>query len=55
MAIVEELWIHYGKAGNEGGVYIEQFAAGGMSSGVVTGEFVAEAHQLLLHRLNKYT
>lgn len=54
MSVVEELGIPYGKTGKEGGVYIERFAAGGISSGVVTGEFVAEAHQLLLHRLKKY-
>ena len=55
MAIVEELGIPYGKTGEDGAVYIERFAAGGMSSGVVTGAFVANAHQLLLQRLQKYT
>lgn len=52
MSIVEEFGIPYG---TKEAVYIERFAAGGISSGVVTGEFVAEAHQLLLKRLKKYT
>lgn len=35
-------------------VYIEQFAAGGMSSGVVGGMFVKQALQTLCYRLKKY-
>ena len=35
-------------------VYIEKFAAGGMSSGVVGGKFVEDALELLCKRLRKY-
>ena len=44
-----------GKNGKDGSVYIDRFAAGGISSGVISGAFVAEVHQLLLKRLKKYT
>lgn len=55
MSIVDEFGIPYGKNGKDGSVYIDRFAAGGISSGVVSGAFVAEVHQLLLKRLKKYT
>lgn len=34
--------------------YVERFAAGGMSSGVVTGNFIAESLATLLQRNTKY-
>ncbi len=49
--IVEQLHIPFGK---DEYVYIEPFAAGGMSSGMVGGLFVAQALQTLCHRLKKY-
>lgn len=49
--IVEQLSIPFGR---DEYVYIEQFAAGGMSSGVVDGLFVEQALQTLCHRLEKY-
>lgn len=52
MSIVAELDLPYGK---DEWRQIERFAAGGMSSGAVHGEFVKEAHRLLLLRLQKYT
>ena len=51
MSIVRELNIPYG---TDDFVHIEMFAAGGMSSGCVSGKFVEEAHELLLRRLKKY-
>lgn len=51
MQIVAELNIPYGEPE---GVHIDRFAAGGMSGGLVSGTFVAEAHDLLLKRLKKY-
>lgn len=49
--IVEHLHIPFGR---DGYVYIEQFAAGGMSSGMVGGLFVEQALQILCKRLQKY-
>ena len=49
--IVEELNIPYGR---EEYVYIERFAAGGMSSGMVGGIFVKDALETLCNRLKKY-
>jgi len=49
--IVEQFGIPFGK---DEYVYIEQFAAGGMSSGVVGGLFVEQALQTLCYRLRKY-
>lgn len=49
--IVEEFHIPYGI---DEYVYVERFAAGGMSSGMVGGLFVEEALQTLCNRLKKY-
>lgn len=49
--IVEGLHIPFGK---DEYVYIEKFAAGGMSSGMVGGIFVEQALQTLCYRLEKY-
>lgn len=49
--IVELLHIPFGR---DEYVYIEQFAAGGMSSGMVGGLFVEQALQILCKRLQKY-
>jgi len=51
MSIVRELGIPYGE---DKWCHIDQFSAGGMSSGCVHGMFVEEAHKLLLSRLEKY-
>lgn len=50
-AIVESLCIPFGK---DEYVFVERFAAGGMSSGMVGGLFVEEALSQLLYRLKKY-
>ena len=50
-SIVERFNIPYGK---DEYVYVEQFAGGGMSSGMVGGHFVEEALQTLCNRLKKY-
>lgn len=49
--IVERLRIPFGE---DEYVYIEQFAAGGMSSGMVGGLFVEQTLQILCNRLKKY-
>ena len=49
--IVNELNIPYGQ---DEYVYIEKFAAGGMSSGMVGGIFVKDALDVLCCRLRKY-
>ena len=51
MTIVAALGIPYGA---DESVYLKRFAAGGMSSGIVNGVFVKEAHETLLKRLVKY-
>ena len=52
MSIVQELNIPYGTYDS---VYIDMFAAGGMTSGRVSGMFVKKAHEILLTRLKKYS
>ena len=49
--IVAELDIPYGR---DEYVYIDKFAAGGMSSGMVGGIFVKDALDVLCYRLRKY-
>ena len=51
MDAVKEFDIPFGK---DDWVYIERFAAGGMSSGVVDGLFAKEALDTILRRLEKY-
>ena len=50
-SIIKALGVPYG---GENCVYIPQFDAGGMSRGMVSGQFVKKAHSILLHRLDKY-
>ena len=52
MSIVQELNIPYGMNDN---VYVDMFAAGGLSSGQVNGMFVKDAHDKLWARLEKYS
>lgn len=52
MSIVQELNIPYG---TNDSVYIDMFAAGGMTNGQVSGIFAKEAHEFLLTRLKKYS
>ena len=51
MTIVNIFNVPYGENDS---VYIKQFAAGGISSGLVHGFFCKEMHEMLLDRLNKY-
>lgn len=51
MSIVQELKIPYGTHDD---VYIDMFAAGGMSNGHVSGMFAKKAHGILLARLEKH-
>lgn len=51
MTAVNEFGIPFGK---DEWVYIEQFAAGGMSSGVVDGIFTKDGLETILKRLERY-